>query len=231
MKQERERRYLIYAIGVVLLALGIVLNTKTELGVSPIISVPYVISQICPIPFAFATFLIYAFFVGLQLLIKGKKRQWQDLLQLPFSLVFSLLLNVFDAGYEWLATFYGWQFTAIWQNLLFLLMAVVITGVGAALMVNMCLIPNPADGLAKAVGDVFGKDMGFGKNVIDLLNVALTCIIGLCVLGRLSGVGLGTIIAMVGVGRAIALFNHFYRDKILLCAGLSPRCRMEATGA
>lgn len=230
MKQERERRYLIYSIGVILLAIGIVLNTKTELGVSPIISLPYVISQIWPVPFAFATFLIYAFFVGMQLLLKGRRRQWQDLLQLPFSFIFSLLLNIFDAGYEWLVAFGGWHFTALWQNLLFLLAAVVITGIGAALMVNMRLIPNPADGLAKVVGDVCGKDMGFGKNVIDLINVALTCTIGLLALGRLSGVGLGTVIAMIGVGRAIALFNHFYRDKMLLCAGLMPSYKMEATG-
>ena len=34
-------RGIIYFIGLIVLALGIVLNTKTLLGVSPIISIPY----------------------------------------------------------------------------------------------------------------------------------------------------------------------------------------------
>ena len=34
-------RWIFYIAGLVILALGIMLNTKTNLGVSPIISVPY----------------------------------------------------------------------------------------------------------------------------------------------------------------------------------------------
>ena len=39
-------RTLIYIAGLLILALGIILNTKAGLGVSPIISVAYSISQI-----------------------------------------------------------------------------------------------------------------------------------------------------------------------------------------
>lgn len=45
--------------------------------------------------------------------------------------------------------------------------------------VNMKLVPNPADGLAQAVGDLLNKGLGFGKNAIDLFSVATTCGIGL----------------------------------------------------
>ena len=40
------KRYIIYFIGVVILATGLTLNTKAGLGVSPIISVPFSISEI-----------------------------------------------------------------------------------------------------------------------------------------------------------------------------------------
>lgn len=37
---------------------------------------------------------------------------------------------------------------------------------------------------------------------------------GFAAAGRLVGVGLGTLIAMIGVGRVIALFNHLFQEKL-----------------
>ena len=39
-------RIALYLVGIIVLALGITLNTKTNLGVSPIISIPYAVAQI-----------------------------------------------------------------------------------------------------------------------------------------------------------------------------------------
>ena len=44
--KEQLSRAVIYFLGLIVLALGIVLNTKTLLGVSPIISIPYNVCQI-----------------------------------------------------------------------------------------------------------------------------------------------------------------------------------------
>ena len=61
-----------YTIGMVVLALGLTLNTLTNLGVSPIISVPYSISQITGLNFSNITFVVYAIFVVVQLAIHIK---------------------------------------------------------------------------------------------------------------------------------------------------------------
>ena len=61
-----------YTIGMVVLALGLTLNTLTNLGVSPIISVPYSISQITGYNFINITFVVYAIFVVVQLAIHIK---------------------------------------------------------------------------------------------------------------------------------------------------------------
>lgn len=53
-------RFLLYFVGLFILALGLTLNTKANLGVSPIISVPYSISQITGYNFGDLTFVIYA---------------------------------------------------------------------------------------------------------------------------------------------------------------------------
>ena len=78
----------------------------------------------------------------------------------------------------------------------------------------------PADGLAQAVGDLLNKGLGFGKNTIDLFSVATTCGIGLLFTGNVVAIGLGTLIAMIGVGRCIALFNFVFKKKMYEVSGL-----------
>lgn len=91
-------RILIYSIGLVVLSIGITLNTKSGLGVSPIISIPFSISSIFNLNFATMTFVVYTMFVIIQFIIKGKNRQWIDILQIPFSLLFSVLIT-FSTGF------------------------------------------------------------------------------------------------------------------------------------
>lgn len=206
-------RFGIYAVGLVILAIGIVLNTETTLGVSPIISVPYSISSIWTLNFAFITLLVYILQVILQFLIKGKNKEWKDALQILVCLAFTSFLGLFEK----IIVLHPKTFL---QKFLVLLAAILITAVGAAMTVNMKIVPNPADGLAKTVGDALHKDMGFGKNVIDLISVAITCLIGFACTGHVVAIGIGTVCAMVGVGRAIALFNYFCKEKMDTLAGL-----------
>ena len=108
---------------------------------------------------------------------------------------------------------------------LLLAAAMLLTGIGAAVTVNMRLVPNPGDGIVAAVAERLGRDQGFGKNLVDVCCVALTCVIGLTAAGRVVGVGLGTVAAMVCVGRVIALVNRLGRDWMCAAAGLTPAAR------
>ena len=65
-KKQMAFRLLIYAAGLIILACGITMNTKTGMGVSPIISVPYSISEIWGLNFGNMTFIVYTIFVIIQ---------------------------------------------------------------------------------------------------------------------------------------------------------------------
>ena len=80
-----------------------------------------------------------------------------------------------------------------------LLIAILLTGIGAAMSLNMRLIPNPGDGIVQAIADTFHKSVGFSKNMFDLVNITIAIVIGLSVAGELSGVGIGTVLAVIGV--------------------------------
>ncbi|MGO5021981.1 YczE/YyaS/YitT family protein [Lawsonibacter sp. LCP25S3_G6] len=208
-------RWIIYIVGMLILALGLTLNTKSGLGVSPIISMSYAVSEIWHLNFGDMTFLLYTLFVIGELILHRGKYLINDLGQLPLSLIFSRVLNLYSA----LIPHQAAQ-EPLWKNLLVLLLAIVCTGIGAAFTVNMRLVPNPGDGIVAALGEKTGREQGVAKNIFDVCCVASTCTLGLIAAGHVVGIGLGTLVAMVGVGRVISLVNHISRERICRAAGL-----------
>lgn len=217
-KRKLINRLLSYGLGIVILALGITLNTKTGLGVSALVSIAYTVANAWNLNFALMTFLLYTCFALIEVGLKWgflpplRKVIWKYLLQIPFSLAFSLLLNVFG-GIIPVAEHVGAQ-------IVMLVLAIVCTGIGAAMIVDMHLIPNPADGLAQTLGMVTKKGMGLGKNLLDCSCVGISAVIGFVARGRLIGIGIGTIAAMIGVGRVVALFNRCFETKLCRTAGV-----------
>ncbi|NCB52894.1 MAG: hypothetical protein EOM54_13635 [Clostridia bacterium] len=51
--------------------------------------------------------------------------------------------------------------------------------------------------------------------------VVITALIGLILGGRVIGIGVGTIVTMLAVGRILWLVNKLFRDKLLAVAGLT----------
>ena len=47
-----------------------------------------------------------------------------------------------------------------------------------------------------------------------VFNVTVTICISLLCRGHLIGIGIGTVCAVIGVGRTIAVFNHFTKEKM-----------------
>ena len=193
---EKVNRWIFYVLGMVVLAAGITLNTKTGLGVSPIISVAYCVSQIFELNFGDMTFVLYGIFVVVQLFLRERRERLATLLQFPLSLVFSRLLNLCSACIPYQAAAHSLP-----ENLAVLALAIVLTGVGVA--------------------QRMGRDQGFAKNVFDLGCVAATVCLGLLLTGRIVGIGLGTLLAMVGVGRVIALVNHWTKAGMCRLAGVA----------
>lgn len=69
MKKNLFLRIVFYVAGLLILALGIILNTKSGLGVSPIISVAYSITTIGGFNFGNITFLLYSAFVVVEIVL------------------------------------------------------------------------------------------------------------------------------------------------------------------
>ena len=107
-----------------------------------------------------------------------------DILQLPLSLVFTRFMNLFSA---WIPAP-----TGLVSQSLVLAGGIICTGIGAAMSLNMRIIPNPGDGIVQAISDCIHKPVGFTKNGFDLLNICITISVGLIFAHKWIGVGIGT---------------------------------------
>lgn len=106
LSAQRLARVLFYLAGLLILALGLTMNTKAGLGVSPIISISYSVSTIWGHNFGDMTLVLYSAFVAVEMVLHGLSARrakaqgtlpqrplaavWLlDALQFPLSLLFT----------------------------------------------------------------------------------------------------------------------------------------------
>ncbi len=213
MKQQKIFRFTIYILGFVVLALGIISNTKSGLGVTPIISIPYAISLIINSNFGNASMIMYTVLAIVEYIVKGRKFKLYDLLQIPLSFFLTRLFNLFGSFLPDAHT--------VPMRILCLVVGIVCTGIGAAMSMNARLVPNPGDGIIQAISDRSRKNPGLVKNIFDIGCVTITILIGLLSTGHIVGVNIGTLCAMIGVGRVIAIYDHFLLTKTDKLSGIT----------
>ena len=207
-------RWVVYLVGMFVLAAGLTLNTKTGLGAAAIVSVAHTISLCTGFTLGNITLVTYVLFIAAQFVLKGKQRSGLDLLQLVVSVVFTRVLDLLKAAVPYQSG------QSLVSDLLLLVLAIVLTGTGAAMVLSMELVPNPADGIVNAISMRSGKEVGICKSCFDIVNVAVSLLIGLFNGNALMGIGIGTVISVLCIGRYISIFNKFFRHKLRAAAGL-----------
>lgn len=200
------RRWLIFCLGVVMLAFGAVLNTQLHLGVSSVGILPLVLSQISSATLGQMTIAFYLLLVLAQLLLV-KQLRLKILLQIPFSFVFGLIVD----GVNRLLRVGEQPFII---TFLLLLIAMLIISFGVYLMISTDLVLNPADGIVQTIADVIGSDFGKVKLVLDVVLVAVALIISWIFSGRLIGFGIGTILPGIIIGQLISSHKKWFDTRL-----------------
>ncbi|MGT2924226.1 YczE/YyaS/YitT family protein [Streptococcus caviae] len=199
------KQVLVYLLGNIILAAGVCLNTKTHLGVSPVISVAYNGAQIFKLSIGIATFVYYCFLIFLQFCLLRKNFEAVQLLQVIASFLSSFFIQLYDTIFP--------VPESLLSKWLLLFIAIILTGIGASLTIAMQIIPNPADGLANTLGFVCRRNFGFGKNLLDAICILIALFLGWFFRRSFLGIGFGTVVAMLMTGRVIA-FCHPYSEKL-----------------
>lgn len=205
-KKEKAKRYLLFIIGLLVMGLGVAVTKRGELGVSPISSVPNVLS----IRLDFLTLgnwlIIWNFLLLLgQVMILRKDFKLIQLLQIPISFLFGYFT---DFGLT-LVSFIKNDCYAVRFGLVILGTAVL--GMGIALTVIADVVMNSGEAFVKAISDKTNKDFGNVKIGFDLFCVVLSIIISLlCFNFKIVGTREGTIFAALFTGIAVKLFLKLF---------------------
>ena len=89
------KRWLLYLLGLNLIAAAVVLNIRYDMGVAAFSSVMYSISEIYHISLGTASILCYLLFVLIQCVL-SKKVTLAYALEVPLSLAFGVLTDFYD---------------------------------------------------------------------------------------------------------------------------------------
>ena len=97
-------RFLVYIVGLFIMTLGISLSVKSNLGVSPVSSIPYTITCITGLEMGKATILFHIVLVVMQILILRKAFQMKNLLQVVVGVIFGYFTTFSNYLFSFLPT-------------------------------------------------------------------------------------------------------------------------------
>ena len=192
----------IYTLGLLILAFGIALAVNCKLGVSPVSSLPYVVSLIFNVALGTCTTIVYATYVLLQMVLL---RKFQPALRL--QLVFSTIFGWFVDGAKYvlgdfcLPTYFG--------QLAMLAASIVLIGFSLVLYIDVKLAPMPAEGLVGCLADKLGRPFSQMKTAFDCTSVLVAAVLSLIFLGGLVGIREGTVLTALLVGKMMGVLRKF----------------------
>lgn len=147
--QNHLLRWGTFGAGMLVFCFGVVLNTKTGLGVAAVNNVPYTISVIEGVSLGTATMMIYLVLVAAQCLLL-RALLLKVLLQAPMSVLIGWIVDFFN---NHILTF---EAQGVLDGILLLCCAIPITAAGVTAMVNTDLIPAAPDGTVNTLSQVLG---------------------------------------------------------------------------
>lgn len=197
------QRYLFFILGLSINSLGIAFITKSAMGTSQISSIPYVLSlHFQNLSFGMTTFIMNMIYIILQIIILKKDFSPIQFLQIPVNILFSLLI---DVG-MWALTWFSPELLI--TKIISLIIGCIILAFGISIEVAPNVIMVPGEGIVKAISLAKHKDFGKVKVMFDVTLIIIASFCSFLFFHRLHGIGIGTVISAISVGKLVSFINH-----------------------
>lgn len=201
---ELLKRYIFFFLGICLNAFGIALFTHSKLGTGPTSCIPYVVSLKSGLSFGTCTFMFNILLLLGQIILLRKNFPRYQLLQLPVTLLFSILID----GAMKFTTFVNTDI--YWIALLYNILGCVFRAVGVSCQVVADVVMLSTEAFVKALSDVSKKEFSWIKLFFDVFMAAVAIALSFLLLGRLESVREGTLIIVLLVGPV----SHYFTKKL-----------------
>lgn len=200
-------RCIIYFFGLLIMTLGVAVSVKSDLGVSPVSSIPYTMTCVWGIEMGKATIVFHAALVLVQVILLRRKFQLKNLLQIPVGVLFGYMTTFSNH----LMTFLP-DPGNIYIRLGMVVISTVLVAIGLFFYVPADIIPLAGEGVMLAISKVADKAFSTVKITFDVTMVVISLITCLILIHSLGSVGIGTVIAAVMVGMVLKLITKLFGE-------------------
>ena len=191
---EYVRRYICFTISLFIMALGVAISTKSDLGTSPVSCVPYVLSLGLPLSMGVTTIIWNAVFILVQIILQRRDFKPFQLLQIATISVFGYFTDFALALVSWINVD-----TYIMRWVLCIISSMVIA-IGVSLEVKSDVLMLAGEGTMTVISNKFGIEFGKVKTGFDCTQMLIGVALSLLMFGKLQGVREGTVAAAIHVG-------------------------------
>ena len=193
---------------VVINSLGVVLMLYSRAGISAISSVPYAFSEVLPALTLGTWTYIFQGLLVLTLMIMRKKFVPSYLFSFVVGFVFGKLLDLHEM---WINTLPD----NIIMRVIYFIISYVLICIGIALS-NRCGLPIvPTDLFPRELSDITGVKYSKIKIGFDITCLAVTAGLTFFCLGRIMGLGIGTVLAAFTMGKGIGFAGELIDRKFV----------------
>ena len=198
-------RIALMLVGIAVMALGIDIVVKADLGNSPISATPNVLS-LGFTAVSFGTFMLgwLCFLVLVQIGLLRREFRLVDLWQIPISVFFGVCIDAFMAL---LGPAAPTSYVASW---LWLVGGMAVLALGIVMTVVSGTVMNCGEAVVQAVVRKTGARFGTVKVGFDLACAALACLCSFLFVGHLAGVREGTFVCAAFTGVIVNVYMGLY---------------------
>lgn len=215
MREKRlPQRLTMYFLGLLIITCGIAISVKSNLGVTPVSSIPYTMTCVLGMEMGRATILFHSLLVVVQILILRRKFEWKNILQVLVGVVFGYFTTFFNWGASFLPTP---------ENMIIRLVMMVIStcciAVGIFFYVPPKIMPLAIEGTMETISKVTKIEFPKVKIGFDCTMVVISLVSCLVGIHSLGSVGIGTAFGAIFVGVILGKLNRSplgaWRNKVL----------------
>jgi len=189
------KRIILYVLGLLIAAFGVAFAINSNLGLSPMNSFPYVLSQVTQINMGTLVTILLIFYILLQVLILRKDFRFIDVLQFFFAFIFGYFVDFT----RWLVG--GLRIPTYVGQLVMLGIAITLIATGITLFMKARLVNLPTEGLVAAIATKIDKPFGKVAVIVHTFTVLLGITISFIFLGHLTGIREGTVLSALLIGK------------------------------
>lgn len=204
-----KKRLLRYFVGLFIMTIGIALSVKSDLGVSPVSSIPYTMTVVWGIEMGLATFLFHIVLVLIQILLLRKRFKPKNLIQLAVGIVFGLFTTL--CNYLVVDLIPGTDNMFI--RILMLAVSIIVVAIGLYLYVPADIMPLAGEGTMLAISEVTHFKFSNVKIGFDVTVSAVSLCTCLAAIGSMGSVGAGTVVSAVLTGMVLGLITKLFEHK------------------